>query len=273
MGAFERDDACAVRVRATDRAVDADLAGRLRPRIARGTLARAAPCATRYSSEVRRLLERPGRWLALLEALSFWPLWMGIALAFVLTPAGADPILSAIGVSATVVGLGAWIGLAPSFLPTHAARGEGFWGGHAVFAVLLVLLGVRWLDWQDLLVLTGASFAFAAAALTGALASVVSRLPTGVVRIVDGRARLETEHATYLIGELPRGCGEGDTLTLLGVRLARPEGAGPYRASGREAAHATRSWKVDAHELAETLRRRALGLAFWGMASALWAMV
>ena len=57
------------------------------------------------------------------------------------------------------------------------------------------------------------------------------------------------------------------------VRLARPEGAGPYRASGREAAHATRSWKVDAHELAETLRRRALGLAFWGMASALWAMV
>jgi len=182
-------------------------------------------------------LERPGRWLALLEALSFWPLWMGITLAFVLTPAGADPILSAIGVSATVVGLGAWIGLAPSFLPTHAARGEGFWGGHAVFAVLLVLLGVRWLDWQDLLVLTGASFAFAAAALTGALASVVSRLPTGVVRIVDA------------------------------------EGAGPYRASGRDAAHATRSWKVDAHELADTLRRRALGLAFWGMASALWAMV
>lgn len=218
-------------------------------------------------------MERPGRWLALLEALSFWPLWMGITLAFVLTPAGVDPILSAIGVSATVVGLGAWIGLAPSFLPTHAARGEGFWGGHAVFAVLLVLLGVRWLDWQDLLVLTGASFAFAAAALTGALASVVSRLPTGVVRIVDGRGRLETEHATYLIGELPRGCGEGDTLTLLGVRLARPEGAGPYRASGRDAAHATRSWKVDAHELADTLRRRALGLAFWGMASALWAMV
>ncbi|MCA9614111.1 MAG: hypothetical protein H6722_21550 [Sandaracinus sp.] len=222
---------------------------------------------------MRRLLERPGRVLALLEALSFWPLWMGLVLGFVLTPAGADPILSLVGLTASLTGLCAWVGLSPAFLPSHAERGHGFWGGHAIFALLLVVLGIRWLDWQDLVVLTGASFAFSAAVLTGLLARAVSRLPTGTVRIVDGRARLETSHAVYLIGELPRGCGEGDTLTLLGVRHARSEGAGPYRASGRDAAHATRSWKVDAHELAATLRARALGLLAWGMASAIWAMV
>lgn len=198
---------------------------------------------------------------------------MGIVLAFALTPAGVEPALSWVAAAATVVGLGAWIGLWPSFLPTHAARGPGFWSGHALFASLLVLLGIRWLDWQDHLVLAGASFAFVAGALTGLLAHQVARLPTGVVRVVDGRPRLETSHVIYRLGDLPRGCGEGDALTLLRVQVAPSEGAGPYRASGLDAARATSSWEVDGHELAAQLQSRALGLLAWGMASAVWAMV
>ncbi|MBX3246782.1 MAG: hypothetical protein KF901_06355 [Myxococcales bacterium] len=220
------------------------------------------------------LLERPGRFLAALEALAFWPPWIGLALTLSLAWEGcaAQPVLGGAVTAVALAGLVAFIALSPSFLPHHARRGSGFWMGHAAFALFGLAVGVRWYGWQDLVMLASATIALAAALVTAAIAWRVERLPSGPLCVDADGVRLETADATYLLGSLPPGCDEGDVLTLLELRDEESAGDGPYR-RGRSVLHATRSWRVDGAELSSQLRERATGLLAWAMASALWALV
>lgn len=220
------------------------------------------------------LLERPGRYLAALEALAFWPPWVGLALTLSLVWEGcaAQPMVGGIMTAVALAGFAAFVALSPSFLPHHARRGAGFWMGHAAFALFGLAVGVRWYGWQDLVMLGSSTVALGAAIATAALAWRIERLPSGPLSVDADGVRLETASATYVLGSLPAGCEEGDVLTLLELRDEESEGEGPYR-RGRSVLHATRSWRVDGAELALQLRERATGLLAWAMASALWALV
>lgn len=186
------------------------------------------------SAKTSRWVLKPGRSLAVLQAASLWPVWIG-AFCFdrVLrdepTSLGTDIWVYRIAaIIVALCALATYVGRHPRGLVASANRGVAPMAQLTGVGLLFALAGFRWRGPElDAIVLSGIVSAIAGAVYL-ALGAVVARWPGGVLRRTESGPVLDGAKHRYLLGEWPGECEEGETLWLPALETSGA-GDGPYR--------------------------------------------
>lgn len=223
------------------------------------------------------LVTRPARLLTVLDAVAWWPIWVGALMLGRFVDGGFGPQVFRIfeettgalfffGVGAIVVLL--WARTQRAELPTRVHRTARAWLLQCGFAVLAIALGVRWDAYQLPVMAVGCAAALAAGAWQLALARRARRWLSGVLVVQGDEVWIDAGATRFVLHSVPRGCADGAVLTLPSVRVDEAA-AGPYR-SGLPRGHAPEVWRVDGELLARRLAARGGAMIGWAFLSALW---
>lgn len=158
-------------------------------------------------------------------------------------------------------------GRSPSIVAVAQRTAGGL--GWAAFAGVVMYHGVGLRGWHEWVLIFGGITALIAALWHCEIARRSHHWPTGKLNADGSHARLLTESASYLLGEMPDGCAPGEWLTLPGPTL-QPTPSGPYRSS-RPVGRVPYALRISGRELSNALWWRGITHAAFGIVTLIWA--
>ena len=219
--------------------------------------------------------------MAVLLAISLWPVWLGFfwvdraLCAASLGDASPWPLHLAL-MTIAAFGLVTFIADFPADIGAVAQRSVGPTARLLGLGIGMVVAGLDFSSIDRALLLAGAFFAATAGIAHLGLAGAVLGWPRG--RLTAGRSGPElvsSAHSTsggaqrYLLSEWPRGCREGDTVWIGDLRLWGL-GEGPYRC-GRVVGRAAHIVRDPSGTMALRLIQHGLLLEAWAVVTLVWA--
>jgi len=228
-------------------------------------------------AETSHWVLRPGRSLAVLQALALWPVWIG-AICFdrVLrnepTELGADIwVYRSAAIIVGLCALAAYVGRHPRGLAASATHGVAPMARVLGVGLLFALVGFRWRGLElDAMVISGVASAVAGGVYL-TLATIVSRWPGGVLKLTDSGPVLDGPRHRYVLGEWPGECAEGETLWLPALET-HGSGDGPYR-RGRMLGRSAVVIRDRDGSLVHRLVHQGVLLEAWALTTFAWVML